>query len=454
MTGVEVGTEYEAGAKVTLTFAAGASLFFGFSASYAKDIYVYVNDNLYHPTFNEVTSKMSLTFEMPEVDVDLQYCYMTSNTAGLTWSFNNLGDYSVRGIDLSKAYTSAISLYLVGPENKQITSLKYETDTGDKGDLDLTTCIDIGGGVYYLKDLSVYSEGATAVTVSLATADAAEHTITYTGLDETKVDVAKSVLPTKGYEGKQTTITVKAAEGYTLAGLKFTGVEATAQSGTATFTMPSGNVTVDVYFVSPISSSDVTVSYVGDSTPSCVTDFGFYQYSSTTYSYVKVDSIEQGKTYPFRVQLNSADYAVTGVKINGVAVSSVTSALGALNCYQASVTIPVDATSIAMEITISSSYTVTFSGNEDLTNLYVYDSSNNMIISGNKAFAGRTISITSACVYGAGYNYIWYSVTVLDGEGVDISEEVGLAEDASHVYSFVMPEKNVTLKFAAPSTGA
>lgn len=448
LTGVEAGTEYEAGAKVTLTFAAGSSLSLGFSASYAKDIYVYVNDDLYHPTFNEATSKMSLTFEMPEVDVDLQYCYMTSNTAGLTWSFKNLGDYSVRGIDLSKAYTSAISLYLVGPENKQITSLKYETDTGDKGDLDLTTCIDIGGGVYYLKDLSVYSEGATAVTVSLATADAAEHTITYTGLDETKVDVAKSVLPTKGYEGKQTKISVVPVDEHATVSLSFTGVSASATGGEATFTMPANNITVTIALLSPINVSDVVVNYVGDSTPSCVVSSGFYEYSYGS-GYVEVNTLELGKSYYFRVQLNSADYSMTAAKLNGVdssMVGAVTYPDPIANAYQAYFTIP-SAASLTLEVTLGMKYSIIIPSVDNVT-VSAY-CGNTQLTNGSEVAAGSKVSVTA---YDSSWNY--YSVAVLDaGTETDISTDVGLSVSYG-TYTFTMPSKAIKLSITAPSTDA
>lgn len=439
--GVTVGAEYDSGTDVTLTFTAGLYLSTEFTTALAKNIYVYVNGEVYHPTYDAKTTTMALTFKMPGKDAEIEYCY-TTNNSGLTWSFKNLGNYVVRGIDLAQKYQYAY-FYLVGPEDEIITSLAYETDTGAKGDF-TSYLTDVGNGTYYASGLGISSDdGSTTMTLTLATSKATSQKITYVGLDNEKVDTANSILPTTGYVGKQTTITVKAAEGYTLSLMTFSDSTIYPINGSATFTMPADELTVTLSFGSGIKASDVTFSYVG-ATAEVVEKAYFLDTSSN-----EVNTLEPGNTYYLRVQLNSGEYMVSSAKLNGgfaVAASGVTYPKKIENCYQAMATIPAGTDSLAVEVTLSKAYTVTIPTVEGLT---VNVSAGYILLSnGSKVAAGTSIS-AYAYTADASYNYTYYTLKVLDASNADISTEVGLTGDSSY-YSFTMPEKNITLSFSAP----
>lgn len=434
--GVTVGAEYDSGTDVTLTFTAGLYLSTGFTTALAKNIYVYVNGEVYHPTYDAKTTTMALTFKMPGRDAEIEYCY-TTNNSGLTWSFKNLGNYVVRGIDLTQKYQYAY-FYLVGLEDEIITSLTYETDTGAKGDF-TSSLTDVGNGTYYASGLGISSDdGSTTMTLTLATSKATSQKITYVGLDNEKVDTANSILPTTGYVGKQTTITVKAAEGYTLSSMTFSDSFIFPINGSATFTMPEAELTVTLSFASAIKASDVTFSYVG-------ADASIVEKAYFVDTFLnEVNTLKPGNTYYLRVQLNSGEYMVSSVKLNnGYAITASAVTYPKIeNCYQAMSTIPVGANSLAVEVTLSKAYTVTIPTVEGLT---VNVSAGYILLSnGSKVAAGTSISGSAYTNDGT-----YYTLKVLDASNADISTEVGLTGDSSY-YSFTMPEKNITLSFSAP----
>lgn len=444
MSAPSIGTKYNEGDKVTLTFAPGSLNAGGFLD--VGLIFVYVNGTAYHPTLDKDSLvAATLVFDMPAEDVELSYCW--SNNSG-SWkiSFDKLGSYKVRGLDLNQKYAAPVNFFLEGPENKAIKSLTAKTNTGDTGAI---TTTDIGGGVYSVSyqgyDADYNELHGNVVTFSIVEETATSYAITYTGLDdETKFDKANSIIPTVGYAGKKTKIAIADKGISYVSDVTFEGVSAYWYNGSAEFVMPENAVSIGVTFGTAIAASLTIENTTAIKKAWLASDTD----GKTEVQYVK--ALDQ--VYLF-IELADSSYSPAAT-FNGTAATYFSSVWDATtyqpieNKYYCSFTILGGITEAKFVANAVKSYTLTYAAPNNGT--FSIAKGNSLVTSGGSVAAGATLTITLHPNDNASTNA---SLTFTDDDGSDITNSVGLSFLTVGGYStyktitgtFTMPEKNVTI---------
>lgn len=312
--GVAKDDSYDVGDNVTLSFTAGTY----FSSEYAPSAtYVYVNDVEYHPTLDTSGKSMSLTFAMPKGGVDIVYLYSSATedaTNGITWSISNLGSFKVYGLNTEKKYSSP-DFYLVPPSNQILNSVSCLLDNETEASIYPTSTE--SNGVYNVSAYATNASGATHATLTLNTITSQEYGITYTGLNSDKYDAANSTVPSTAYSGKKVTIKVASVASAYISSMTITDASGnpvtTALNGSATFTMPESNISVNVTFAD-LKRANVVIS---NDFASYVKDYYFVDATTKEHSLY----FQPGAYAFFHVVMTDSSHKVSSIKFDGIAAT-------------------------------------------------------------------------------------------------------------------------------------
>lgn len=314
LSGVAKDDSYDVGDNVTLSFTAGTY----FSSEYAPSAtYVYVNAVEYHPTLDISGKSMSLTFAMPKGGVDIVYLYSSATedaTNGITWSISNLGSFKVYGLNTEKKYSSP-DFYLVGPSNQILNSVSCLLD--NETTASIYPYMTESNGVYNVSASASSASGATHATLTLNAITSQEYNITYTGLDSASYDATKSIVPSTAYSGKKVTITVASVASAYISSMTITDASGnlvtTALNGSATFTMPESNISVNVTFAD-LKRANVVIS---NDFASYVKDYYFVDATTKEHSLY----FQPGAYAFFHVVMTDSSHKVSSIKFDGIAAT-------------------------------------------------------------------------------------------------------------------------------------
>ncbi|MCR5491245.1 MAG: hypothetical protein K6F32_03850, partial [Bacilli bacterium] len=413
---------FAAGEEVSFDIAPGEDLVSGFEAVHVEHVFVYVNGEGFHPTLVD-SNTMRATFTAPEADVDIIICYSVQQQLkedGFNISLAEDSEGELLGVLASDKY-KYFDCYVKFDTPYEITTMEYKMGEGDYIEVDELS-YDVSYSrvlgrtdVYNITIRPDYEDVTGDVVVRIAGEEKQVHSITYSGLSETYVDLESSNLPASSIEGEGIMATLSLKEGYYIASVEADDEDIWVSfwDGSVMFTMPDADVVLTFTFGEMVALTASKGEHIVEAT--------FYSDRDMFYG-VPVESAIPGKTTYLFVK-TEAGYKPTPIALNGYEYSF--ASYDGATVWMAALDIPTDATEFSVSVSADVAYSV--SSPEDAVVAFS---------DGAYYFAGETVSFSVQIPSRTKLE----SVSIVDENGTDLN----LAVELDGAYgTFTMPEANV-----------
>lgn len=268
LSGIEQGSQYEAGKELTLTLTAGEVLSGGFSDYHAEHIHVHVGDKVYQPAAAAGQS-LQVNVTVPDADFEVVACYSVQQHPvenGFTMTLEANPDVRLYGVSPELRY-DYFDCYLLVTDAYTIDRVEFNMGAGWQDLAGTVGCFfsrtDVPN-VYKVTVRPDYQNVTADVELRVSGTPHARYRISWVNADEAHVDLSQFTFPTESIDGEQVYAEVWTREPYYLDGVKASvsvpSLETYARAYIR-FTMPASDVAITLNFKEKI---PVSVS-TGDS---------------------------------------------------------------------------------------------------------------------------------------------------------------------------------------------
>lgn len=431
--GLEEGSTFEAGEKVTLTIAPGEILMSGFQPYHMEHIHIHIGDQVLFPEYpagiEADAQELKMEFEVPEEDFEVVATYSIQqqfSEDGHTMTLEeNKDGVKLYGVAPQAKY-KYFNCALLVPDAYTINNVEFCISDGQwQNANDVIGCgferSEVAENVYLVSIRPDYQNVAGDVKLRVTGEQHKRAHITWKSTIEGAISDPRNVLPTEMIDGEYVQGEIWFADDVYLADVS-TDVPVGNLLITAgcyvTFTMPAQDVTVTLDV-----RNKIPVSYIpSDHFPEAV----FYSDPDTYYG-VPVEVAQPGKSVFLLAQV-SADYKpVSAVTANGVKTPFHPYEPGK---YFAEVAVPEDASELSVSI-------------EDEKGYYVMAQAEVQLNGGDLYVPGENVHM--AIYVPAGKKISSVKVSGEDGSPVQTSDDFPYCD-------FTMPAFNVTVSVEYENT--
>lgn len=303
LSGLEEGQKLNAGEQASVIIKAAGNIS-TFGPAMLEHIHLHVNDMVIMPLESagfKAGDEIEIPFEVPEGNCDIVACYAGQQQLidnGFTMTLEPHPNATLYGVSPDAKY-KYFDAYILTDEAYVITSAEFKMGDGEWTDVGSTNGCNISradNGVDNLFKISIrpdYQNVTGDVSVRINGEQHGRYKITWKNADAKYIDLEKSTLPERSIDGETVYAELYVNKGYYLNGVTAsdgTPVE-TISRAYVRFTMPEGDVTIDLDFKDKIPVSSAGGEHVVKSE--------IYNAPDTYYGVPTADGIPGEEVYLF-----------------------------------------------------------------------------------------------------------------------------------------------------------